>query len=115
MSDTKIAVFYCGSQRGDWKCFNCDSCKKGYDEKESEWRCDLERKIDEAYIGDGYFDAATAKRMGQPEDCRVYNWRCPEYVEDTTPRPEPEPVRHALNKPADWIAEWAAKRGVTLT
>lgn len=104
--------FYCGTQRMDWKCHNCDLCTKGYDDKATQWRCDLEKKIDEAYMDDGSVDAETAKRMGEPEDCRVYNWRCTEFV---AAPPRPPPPAPCVNKPADWIADWMLKRGIKHT
>lgn len=104
----------------DWKCYNCDFCTKRYDESVRAWRCDLEKKIDEAYMDDGSVSAETAKRMGEPEDCRVYNWRCPEFVEDTAERErvatlkrEREAAKRAYenrNRPAPWIEEWLAKK-----
>jgi hypothetical protein len=107
--------FHCGSQFHDWKAHNCDRCAKGYDYKATDWRCDLERKIDEAAMGDGSMPDDVSKRMGTPEDCRVYNWPCTEFVEDTTPKPEPPPsFPKVLDRPADWIREWAEKKGITL-
>jgi hypothetical protein len=26
----RISPFYCGSQRADWDCYNCGTCKLGY-------------------------------------------------------------------------------------
>ena len=112
--------FYCGSQRMDWKCYNCDFCTKRYDEAKTAWRCDLERKIDEAYMGDGTFDAATAKRIGEPEDCRVYNWRCPEFTDHAAERERVAELVRAReaekrayenrNRPAPWIEAWLAAK-----
>jgi hypothetical protein len=120
MSTDRHAPFYCGTQRMDWKCYNCDFCTKRYDEQEREWRCDLEWLIDESYMGDGKFDAATAKRLGEPADCRVYNWRCPEFVEDAQERARVAEMIRAReaaqrayenrNRPAPWIEEWLAKK-----
>ena len=110
--EQRHAPFYCGTQRADWHCYNCARCTKGYDEETRQWRCDLEKKIDESYLGDGTVDAETARRMGEPSDCTVYNWRCPEF--DPAPPPPPAPRFCCINKPADWIAEWAASRGIKL-
>jgi hypothetical protein len=120
MSTHPNTPFYCGSQRMDWKCYNCDFCTKRYNETFSKWHCDLERLIDEAYMGDGSMGAETAKRMGEPDDCRVYNWRCPEFVEDKAERArvatlirDREAQKRAFenrNKPAPWIEEWLNRR-----
>jgi len=99
--------FYCGSQKMDWHCYNCSNCTKGYDDEARAWRCDLEKAIDNAFMGDGSVSAEIAKRMGEPEDCRVHNWRCPEFV---AAPPRPSPPKPAVNKPAYWIDEWLAKR-----
>lgn len=125
MSTHPNTPFYCGSQRMDWKCFNCDFCTKRYDDSSpqsvSAWRCDLEKLIDEAYMGDGSVSAETAKRMGEPEDCRVYNWRCPEFVEDAQERARVAELVSARaaekrayenrNRPAPWMEEWLQKKG----
>lgn len=104
----------------DWKCFNCGYCTKRYDEAKSTWRCDLEKVIDASYMGDGSMSAETAKRMGQPNDCRVHNWRCPEFVEDAQERARVielvrgrEAAKRAYenrNRPAPWIEDWIARR-----
>lgn len=122
MSTERHAVFYCGTQRADWKCYNCDFCTKRYDEPARKWRCDLEKLIDETYMGDGTFDAATARRMG--EDCRVYNWRCPEFVEDAEERAraaayvrDRAAAKQAFenrNRPAPWIEDWLKSKGATV-
>jgi hypothetical protein len=119
MSTHPCTPFYCGSQRLDWKCYNCDFCTKRYSERHA-WRCDLEKLIDEAYMGDGSMCAETAKRMGEPADCTVYNWRCPEFVNDTEERARVaalvsarEAERRAYenrNRPAPWIEAWLAKK-----
>lgn len=109
----KHLPFYCGSQRMDWTCFNCAQCAKGYDEKASAWRCDLEKAIDASFMGDGSVTDEIARRMGMPADCRVHNWRCPEFVA-APPRPAEPAKSHAENKPAYWMAEWAAARGLKL-
>jgi len=76
----KIYPFYCGSQKCDWNCYNCSQCAKGYDDVKRDWLCDLEKKIDQAYMGDGSVSEETSRRMGVPDDCTVHNWRCPEFV-----------------------------------
>jgi hypothetical protein len=107
----------------DWKCYNCDFCTKRYTDAEK-WRCDLEKLIDEAYMDDGSVSAETAKRMGEPEDCRVYNWRCPEFVEDKQERARVEELKRDRkaaktayenrNRPAPWIEEWMARNSKKL-
>ena len=121
MSTHPNTPFYCGSQRIDWKCFNCEYCTKRYDEALSTWQCDLEKLIDEAYMGDGSMSAETATRMGEPDDCRVYNWRCPEFVEDVQERARVKELASAReaakrayenrNRPAPWIEDWLLAKG----
>jgi hypothetical protein len=120
MSTHPNIPFYCGSQRIDWKCHNCEYCVKRYDEAQSTWQCDLEKLIDEAYMDDGSVSDITAKRMGQPHDCREYNWRCPEFVEDTAERARVKELtrqreianclRANRNRPAPWIEDWLASK-----
>ena len=76
----KIHPFHCGSQGGDWFTSNCDRCKKsGFDgEKHKENKCDIWTELSKAVFGYGWVSEEFAKRMGVPEDCRVYNWMCPE-------------------------------------
>ena len=116
----RVTPFYCGSQRMDWKCYNCDFCTKRYDEARRDWPCDLEKKIDEAYMDDGSVDSATAARMGVPADCTLHNWRCGEFVEDVAERArvaENARLREAAKiaeennrRPAPWIREWQASK-----
>jgi hypothetical protein len=124
MSTHPNTPFYCGTQRFDWKCYNCEFCTKRYDETARTWRCDLERLIDEAYMDDGSVSAVTAKRMGEPDGCRVYNWRCPEFSEDASQRNRVEAAKQAReaerqayenrNRPAPWILDWAKAKGIAL-
>lgn len=120
MSTHPNIPFYCGSQRIDWKCHNCEYCTKRYDDAKASWRCDLEKAIDSSYMDDGSVSDITAKRMGLPEDCREYNWRCPEFVEDTAERArltemarQREAAKRAYenrNRPAPWIESWLASK-----
>ena len=70
--------FSCGTEAMDWKDRNCDRCLKGYDENAREWRCDLERSIDEGAIGNGTVPLGTYRRMG----IDLGQGRCTEFVED---------------------------------
>jgi len=120
VSTDRHTPFYCGSQRADWKCYNCDFCTKRYDENAMVWRCDLEKQIDSAYMGDGSMTAETARRMGEPDDCCVHNWRCPEFVEDSAERAHAaawqkarEAAKRAYenrNRPAPWIESWLSTK-----
>lgn len=114
MSDQpqKVAPFYCGSQRADWKFHNCFACVHGYDDAARTWRCDLERGLDESYMGDGHVTRELAAAIGMPDDCRVHNWRCPKF-EAAPPRPPPPVVYRAVNKPAPWIEDWLKTRNNT--
>lgn len=79
MSD-RAYPFSNGSQYMDWKSSNCEAnegCHKRYDEKAQDWRCDIERAIDNAYMDDGTIDREMAVRMGMPGDSN-YVWPCPE-------------------------------------
>jgi hypothetical protein len=124
MSTHPNIPFYCGIQRMDWKCYNCHFCTKRYNEAARTWHCDLEKLIDESYMDDGSVSADVARRMGEPDDCRVYNWRCPEFTEDTQKRARAEAEKLAReaqqrayenrNRPAPWILEWAQKKGIAL-
>lgn len=117
-ASSRVTPFYCGTQRMDWKCYNCDFCTKRYDESKRDWPCDLEKKIDEAYMDDGSVDESTAARMAVPQDCTVHNWRCGEFVEDTQERARVAEARRAReaaqrayenrNRPAPWIEAWQA-------
>lgn len=124
MSTHPNTPFYCGTQRLDWKCYNCDFCTKRYTD-EDKWRCDLEKAIDSSFMDDGSVSDETARRMGLPEDCRVYNWRCPEFVEDAAERArvlelvkmcEAEKKGYQnRNRPAPWMEEWLAKKQAQTT
>lgn len=112
MSDQpqKVAPFYCGSQRMDWKAFNCFQCVHGYDEAARKWRCDLERGLDEAYMGDGTTTPELAAAIGTPADVRAHNWRCPKFETAPPIAPRPPPPPRAVNKPAPWIEDWLKTR-----
>ena len=82
MSEEKrVRPFCCGAQFADWKHYNCERCKKRYDEDKQEWKCDIEREIDGAYIGDGTIPWSIWKRMGGADNRGRYNWDCPEREE----------------------------------
>jgi len=75
MAEERVRPFYCGTQKADWACRNCFKCAKGYDDDKGDWQCDLERRIDEAFMGDGTVSSDDANRMGV---CDKYTWDCPE-------------------------------------
>lgn len=56
--------FSCGTQSLDWKSRNCDRCTKGYDYAAETWRCEIERSIDDGFMGDGKVPMETWRRMG---------------------------------------------------
>lgn len=76
----KVYVFSCGTQYADWIFNNCETCKKGYDYENDEYRCDIQKELDFAYISDGMIDYEIAKRMGyfKAKKKGLYIWRCPE-------------------------------------
>lgn len=88
--------FYCGTQALDWKSRNCDNCQKQCDTEINAWRCDIERAIYEAQLGDGSVSEEIAHRMGCIENLGHHNWRCGELI---TIMPEQEYYERYL-KPA---------------
>ena len=72
--------FYCGTQAADWKASNCWRCTKAYDEQAGEWRCDLERAIDDAQFGDGTISPDIARRIGYDNSSFAHVWACTEVV-----------------------------------
>jgi len=77
-----VRPFHCGTQYGDWIDVNCCACKKGYREGETREDCDLELALVYACFCDGEVSKEIAKRLGVPDDCTVYNWRCTEFEEE---------------------------------
>ncbi len=82
-----IRPFYCGTQGADWQTNNCENCHmRGFyrDQKgqnDFEWRCDIQRAIDGAYIGDGSVTDEIGRRMGAIGNETAHGWRCPELIE----------------------------------
>jgi hypothetical protein len=91
MSDERKRPFLCGSQFLDWQNRNCCRCAKWDMEQVDKGRCAIDYALLEAYFDDGSVSDEIAKRMGTPDDGRVYNWDCPEREE---PPPE-EPAKPA--------------------
>lgn len=84
----RYTPFSCGTQGLDWRCRNCFRCTKGYDNAKREWRCDIERAVDEAYMDDGSVDETTAIRMGLlPNNQGRFQWLCTEYFENGEEKP----------------------------
>ena len=74
----KIRPFCCGSQFADWVSYNCQNCKKQYDEDNMQYHCDIEEAIGDGYVGDGTIPFEIWKRMGGEANKGAYNWECPE-------------------------------------
>lgn len=74
----KYKPFATGFQYNDWNAKNCDSCKKGFNEKPIQgFRCDWERQLCVAFLHDGLVSEETARAIGylDSEDCTI--WECP--------------------------------------
>ncbi len=86
MSETRVSPFHCGSQMGDWETKNCNNChlQGYYRDQENQnnwvWRCDIQKAVGEAYIGDGMVSGDIAERMGATRNELAYGWRCNELV-----------------------------------
>jgi hypothetical protein len=84
--EERCTPFYCGSQSADWETVNCDNCHmRGFyrdqeGQRDFEWRCDIQRAFNEAYMGDGTVSAEIGKRMGADENVASHGWRCPELI-----------------------------------
>jgi len=74
----KHRAFSTGSQYADWSARNCDSCKKGFDNKGMDgWRCEWEKALCLAAIGDHHIKETVARAIGflDSEGCDL--WECP--------------------------------------
>lgn len=76
MSD-KITPFSNGTQFGDWVDENCWKCQKDFDEERDAYRCDIQKALDAAYVGDGTISRETAEKMGYLKHEGYYIWPCP--------------------------------------
>jgi hypothetical protein len=71
----RMRPFSCGSEMGDWDTRNCQNCHlTGYYRDQAHrndwvWRCDIQRAIGEAYLGDGTISADISRRMGEGARC----------------------------------------------
>lgn len=79
MTNKKYKPFSTGTQYADWTSRNCDTCKKGFNEKKSEYRCDYEFKLALAYVGNGYVSKEIAHVIGYLDNKNCYIWECPEW------------------------------------
>lgn len=61
---TTFRPFSNGTEHLDWCVANCELCAKSYDHEARDWRCDLERAIDEGNCIDGTIPMAIAERIG---------------------------------------------------
>ena len=51
-----------GMEFAGWVKNNCSVCAKSYDNDARKWRCDIERALGEAYLGNGTMPIALARR-----------------------------------------------------
>lgn len=87
MSTTRY-TFSNGAESRDWKDRNCDRCTKGYDEDVGDWRCDLERAVDDSAWRKGtVMDDAAAARIGYVE--KPYGHLAPDCAERVVKQAEP--------------------------
>lgn len=76
-----VRPFHCGSQDADWTERNCWDCRKEWQEDApTEWPCDIQKALQDAYWDNGTISAEIARRMGYTA-CDVYTWDCPEKEE----------------------------------
>lgn len=78
--DKKHRPFSTGSQYADWSSRNCGSCKKGYVSVRNEFRCDWERELCVALVGDGQVTEEVACAIGYLDNKECYIWECPEWA-----------------------------------
>ena len=81
MTNERVRPFYCGTQAADWREWNCANCKRAgayTDETQTKfvWVCDIERALDEAWMGDGSVSGEIAQCMSY--DPLRHNWTCGE-------------------------------------
>jgi len=72
--------FAISGQYEDWNRRNCDTCKKGYNNKGMKYQCEFETALDVAYCGGGKITAAVAKAIGMLENEGCDLWECPGWV-----------------------------------
>ena len=65
------------NQLADWVARNCDSCKKGYDNKQCRYRCGWELALCKASITDMQITQEVAKEIGMLENEGCDLWECP--------------------------------------
>ena len=75
---SKIRPFCCGTQYADWLDRNCFQCAKGFDYEKSEYRCELQKALDEACAGDGTITEDIAVEIGYQKG--LYTWQCKQFV-----------------------------------
>lgn len=89
----RIQPFDSGTQFGDWIERNCANCWKDRREDGKVYKCQIQKALDIAYIGDGLIPLAMAKRMGWKYwDQPRYSWRCPEQEKERPPRQRKAPA-----------------------
>jgi hypothetical protein len=88
IEDVRVRPFSCGSQGADWQASNCNRCKKRIpdDGDYTQFKCEIQKSLGDAYMTDGTVSAEIGRRMGY--DRQFYGWQCPE---------------------VDWSAEWIAE------
>lgn len=77
----RVRPFSCGTQYADWQESNCERCAKGvdWDAPFPDSKCDLERALSRASVGDGTISADVARRIALPLAAPgPYVWPCGE-------------------------------------
>lgn len=75
----RIRIFAWASQFAAWERYNCEKCKKDYDDDKGKYPCDLQKILTAACMDDGTVGEEFAKRLGKPRDKEI--WRCLEFEE----------------------------------
>lgn len=84
-NDEMNKPFYCGTQYVDWQGRNCDKCRKfRYEGPADPKNCAIDYALGMAFWKDGQVSDEIAKRMGVPDDVRIYTWDCPEKAPKVT-------------------------------
>lgn len=82
----RVRPFYCGTQAIDWQTSNCENChmrgfyRKPQEQRDFEWRCEIQHALDLACLGDGTVSAEIGRRMGHT-DPLAHGWKCTELIE----------------------------------
>lgn len=119
----KQVPFSNGSQGADWRESNCERCKKRLDDfaDTTEYRCEIQRAIDNAYMTDGTVSSEIGVRMGHSANPIAYVWQCPEVEWSEEWKAEVKRRRKwSYRIPLQWfqmrsgLARWAWKKWTDL-